>query len=232
MHLAKENKWLVVLKKPLTILKPLHDLDRSALSPFVFGEQHTLAPDTIEELGTDQYIEWVLEHRDPPEGLPAQALLFVTYYTGVQDQVPHVAEECYHQGAFTPAGQGELSLSIPELFREVPVTRLGFYPPREIANPTYVYYTICANGDFYAGRWGVRNRISQRDESHAYYSKVEISITGSPENNPAVVDRVALELMKNVVVELVSSHWPPEAWAKSGPVPIGGDQRPTGGGKS
>ncbi len=222
MQLAKENKWLVVLKKPLPILRPLHDLDRTVLRPFVFGEQRTLAADTIEELGTDEYVEWAIEHRDPPKGLPAQALLFVTYYTGVHDQVPHVAEECYVQGAFTPAGSDELSLSIPELGVQIPVTRLAFFPPRELVSPTYVYYTICANGDFYAGRWGVRNRIAQRDESHAYYSKVEISFTGSSENDPAVVDRAALELMKNVVVELVSSHWPPGVWAKHGPAPSGG----------
>ncbi|MFQ5411911.1 MAG: exosortase-associated EpsI family protein, partial [Phycisphaerae bacterium] len=121
MQVAKDYKILTVIKKPLPLRKPLNDLDRSALAPFRFEASRTMSPDIVQELGTDQYIYWTLLDPAKRRAKDRPVSVFVTYYTDIQDQVPHVPEECYHQGAFTPGDDDTLTMRLDSLQRDVKI---------------------------------------------------------------------------------------------------------------
>lgn len=208
MKTAKARGFLTVLKKPLPIRKPLRDLDRDALGPFEVLSVRRLGADIVQELGTEEYINWVLVDSRLKKQALASVFLSVTYYTDVLDQVPHVAEECYFQGAFSPAGDETLTLKMDRLGQEVPLRRLSFFPPREFVKKTYVYYTIRVNETFYAKRLSVRLRMASPLDTHLYYSKVEIGFQNVVAKNLGNLDRRAKELFELVIIELEKSHWP------------------------
>ncbi|MFQ5411560.1 MAG: hypothetical protein ACE5EC_04660, partial [Phycisphaerae bacterium] len=89
---------------------------------------------------------------------------------------------------------------------------------QQTTEESYVYYTICVNGDFYANRLPVRLRMGDRKETHLYYSKVEVSFSGL--NNPdlADLDQRARSVMDIIITELVNTHWPRKGSE------LGGDQ--------
>jgi hypothetical protein len=215
---AKERGLLRLIKQPLPIRKPLGDLDRRCLAPLELVSAQKLSPDILQELGTDEYINWNL--RAPrSEDRRRAAYLSITYYTGVVDQVPHVPEECMAQGAFTQASDETLEMALPRLGQTIEIRRLTFYPPREIALQTYVYYTICVNGDYYVSRNRVRARMGDLRDTHLYYSKIEIAFKGPAGINLAVLDRQARELFDGALSELVQSHFPLAGWERGGPPP-------------
>lgn len=215
MEAAHRRGWLVLIKKPLPIRKPLNELNRRALAPFELITAQTLSDDIVQELGTTEYINWLLR---APEGHAQQrtATLSVTYYTGVVDQVPHVPEECFHQGAFTQDSDDAMDMTLPDSGLTIPVRRLSFYPPREIAIRTFVYYTICVNGDFYAGRTPVRARMADFRDTHLFYSKIEVAFKRSSNTSIESLDRQARLLLDKAIAELNKNHFPPAGWARSG----------------
>jgi len=208
MQVAKDYKILTVIKKPLPLRTPLNDLNRAALAPFRFEASRAMSHDIVQELGTDQYIYWILSDPEARRGKDGQVSVFVTYYTDIQDQVPHVPEECYFQGAFIPGDDDTLTFTLDSLGRDVTVRRLSFYPPKQTTQKSYVYYTICVNGDFYASRLPVRLRMGDRKETHLYYSKVEVSFNSLKNPILADLDERAQLVMDKVISELVNTHWP------------------------
>lgn len=217
LQVARNRGALQLIKQASPIRKPIQDLDRSCVLPSKVQASRRLASETVEELGTEEYIDWALD--TSPARVPwKSANLSVTYYTGVQDQVPHVPEECMHQAAYLFDSEATLEADMKELGRRVDIHRLSFYPPRRTGEKTYVYYTICVNGDFYTDRQRVRLRMGDPRESHLYYSKVELTIEGLNEDNLAVADQRAFSILDRVLVELVKSHWP-ERGTENGGLP-------------
>ena len=207
LQTAKSRGAFQLVKKASPIRKPLQDLDRACVRPIEVLTAPQLAPETVEELGTSEYVEWALQV--PRQRIPCKAMrLFVTYYTGVQDQVPHVPEECLAQGAFSPDTDKTLEMDLKQLGRRVSIRRLSFFPPQQTTGRVYVYYTICINGDYYAGRESARLRMANPHESHLYYSKVELSFEGLDQGGVASVDQYANGVLDQVLTELVRSHWP------------------------
>lgn len=207
MQWAKQRNTLMVLKRPLPLRRPLNDFRRSALHPYEHDRSNKLSPDIVSELGTEKYIDWNI--KDPSGGrLSAGINLSVTYYTGVQDQVPHVPEECYRQGAFAGVGDEKLEFRFDRLGRSVPVRRLSFYPPREFVKKTYVYYTIRVNSEFYSDRQRVRFALKDPFDTHLYYSKVEVAFPNVADPDLSALDEKARELLQKVVIELEDAHWP------------------------
>lgn len=217
MQAAQSQGWLSLVKKQLPVLKPLRELDRSKMDPFMLVSSQELPAETVEELGTEEYINWILKE---PSSAPykGRALnLAVTYYTGVVDQVPHVPEECMVQGAFTQDGDEALEMELPLTGRTIEVRRLQFYPPRDLSVKTFVYYTFCVNGDFFAKRMSVRTRMTKWSDTHLYYSKIEVSFKARPGAELAELDARAREVLDRTISELQRSHFPPAGWAQGGP---------------
>jgi hypothetical protein len=209
---------LRLIKKPLPIRKPLIDLDRSAMSPFEVVKAERLSPEIVENLGTQEYLTWVLVSRAKSEARPIQ--LSVTYYTGVQDQVPHVPEECLYQGGMTQDTDDTLNLHLPRLGEDVSVRRLSFRSPRQVGVRSYVYYTICVNGTFCSDRTTARFRMGNLTDSHLYYSKVELALDGSGDVDLTVMNNRAVEVLDRALTELRKSHWPPKGSERGPGAPV------------
>jgi len=199
-----------VIKKPLPLRKPLIDFDRTALEPLVRVDANILPKDVVEALGTEEYIEWSLKDPRVSEADTPRVSLFLTYYTNVQDQVPHVPEECYYQGGLIKTGDETQAWSLDALpGEEMAVRRLEFTNPDQPDANSLVYYTINVNGLFFAGRQGARLKMKSFNETHLYYSKVEIAFHGYTQDEVKRLEERAQELMDISVAELFAEHWPP-----------------------
>jgi len=198
-----------IIKKPLPIRKPLVDMKPSSLGPYDLVMSRRLSTDVIGELGTDEYIEWQLRDRRIDNEADAIVALFVTYYTNVQDQVPHVPEECYNQGGQVVGDDETLEFTIDSLGEKIPVRRLSFFEQRRPKLKDYVYYTISVNGTFHSGRQTARLKMGYPTETHLYYSKIEITFPNRIEKDIPSLDRRAAELMDATIRVLFEDHWPP-----------------------
>ena len=100
-------------KKSLALKEPLYNLDAGKLGPYRVAKDETgeeqrsvLPPEVVEALGTDHYISWNLEDMSLPPNHPLRrANLFVTYYSGGADLVPHTPDVCFLGSGYEPAQQ-------------------------------------------------------------------------------------------------------------------------------
>lgn len=100
MSAAISYLGLKFLKEPLPLKKSFDNLNDAALSPWkVIDRSKIENKDILDQLGTEDYIQCVLEDTTAAVTSPVRyCSLFITYYTGNPDQVPHVPEECYLGG--------------------------------------------------------------------------------------------------------------------------------------
>ena len=215
---AKARGKLVVIKKPLPIRKPLSDLDHKILDPWKLNSAQKLPAESEEELGTKEYLNWVVSD---PRGAGIRnkpVFLTVTYYTGVQDQVPHVPEECVYQGGMSQNGGKQIfKWEMPRLGEKVEIAKVVFDSPRQLGQRLVVYYTIAVNGEFLGDRDPVRLRMINPLDTHLYYAKIEASIYTSTDANQAELDAIGRDLLDRVLAELMRSHLPLRGWERGGP---------------
>ena len=89
-----------LIKLPIPLKKPLELLDETELEGYkVVNKVKIDNKDVLESLGTKEYLQWTLEDSSADKSSTVRyCSLFITYYTGNPDQVPHVPEECYVGG--------------------------------------------------------------------------------------------------------------------------------------
>lgn len=204
---ARGSGKLYLIKKAAPLQKQLDEMSTSQLQPWVLRERVPIPEEVIEELGTKLYIQWILEN-PLAEGPPfaRSASLFVTYYTGVQDQVPHVPDECYGQSGAGQTGVNDIEFKRPD-GQKYKVRRLGFAMPRG-RGFSFVYYVFIVNGDLYCDRNDVRLRCGWPTEKHLYYSKIEISFRSQDSEAPPEMDRTAERLLNQVISVMLKDHLP------------------------
>jgi len=198
---------LYLIKKAAPLRRQLDDMSTGAVSPWLVRERIPIPDEVIEELGTKLYIQWIIENpvsQGPPWARSAS--LFVTYYTGVQDQVPHVPEECVGQSG---AGQTEtrdieFALADGKKYR---ARRLVFATPRG-RGFSIIYYLFLVNGDIYCDRDDVRLRAGRPSEQYLYYSKIELSFRSLDSEAPPEMDRTAERLLNQVISVMMKDHLP------------------------
>ncbi len=198
-------------KLPLPLRNPLTALRADALRPYSVVNRHFLDPTVVEALGTDQYLYWMLRDGSVPDNDPlANPRLFVTYYSGGRNLVPHVPDECFLGAGYQPAMPHEnQELSVPALSREqdpLPVrvctfARTAVFNREEVT----VVYTFASNGRFAATRNLVRLLTNDPRNHHAYFSKVEVHFPGATREQSI---RGAAKLLNRVLPVLLSDHWP------------------------
>lgn len=201
-------------KLELPLRKSLRDFDATRLWPYRPREKARLSADVEEALGTKEYYQARLEdtglHGDEGE-IGRYVSLFLTYYTGDPDQVPHVPEVCYQGAGFEPAGAYDRMLPMPGLGipgDTIPIRVLLFKDTRSIA-PLYqtVVYFFSVNGAYLADRQRVRLALADIRWKYAYFSKVELSfITADVPPEPQVL-AVAGKLFNKVLPVLIHEHW-------------------------
>ena len=209
-------------KQRVDLKAPLDSMDAKRISPYRLVGSDTIPKEEVEALGTEEYVRWRLEdtsvrNRNNPLHWPT---LFVTYYSGQPDQVPHVPEECYLGGGFQQLSSQDAKVKVPGLepgSGEVPVRVLKFRKDSSIGGalvPT-VIYLFSVNGEFAGSRTAVRLALSNPFEQYGYFSKVEVSFSQLPGTDNDVVLRAAERLLGKVLPVLVRDHWPD--WPPEGP---------------
>lgn len=181
-------------KEPLPLKKSLDLMDEDSLSPYrVIAKLKIPYEEVIESLGTEDYIQWILEDTQAPVSSRARkCLLFITYYK-LPDMVPHVPEECYVGGGNQLMGSHSFSLEIDKkgFSRKIPVKYLLFGSENgnilnvEVEFP--VMYFINVDGVYTNSRDEARFVLNKNFfRKYSYFSKVEWKFFNNTELNTQI----------------------------------------------
>lgn len=206
-------------KEPLPLARSLELLDEQALYPFrVVSRQRIENDEVLASLGTQDYIQWVLE--DPQAGdhsATKRVMLFVTYYP-LPDRVPHVPEECYMGAGFQRLATDTFTLS-PQAQRSGGTLRARYLvfggPSRgnwQSSVRVPVVYLFRVNGRYAANRDEARVALNRNIfGKSSYFSKVELVFnqgTGTPSKEETV--DASQRLLALLLPILERDHWPAE----------------------
>jgi len=190
-YLAGWAGW-VLRKEPVPLKLSLHALDgrdwgpRYELNRELTDKIPPLSEDSIDSLGTQEYAQvYVTDRSKSPRDPTRHALLFITYYTGKPDLVPHVPDECYLAGGYRKLSEQTVQLPVAGVGApdgRVPVRVLEFEAPRryalgELGGRATVMYFFHVNGGYATTRNEVRASMSNPLLRHAYYAKFEVTFT-------------------------------------------------------
>lgn len=212
-----------ILKKPLPLKSPFDTLDEKLLSPYkVIKKVKIENKDVIESLGTEEYLQWMLEDTTADLMSPVKnCSLFITYYTGSTDQVPHVPEACYIGGGFelkdkfsVDLNVGDINVPGMEKNGKIPATGLVFKSKSDelwqVSAQFPVIYFFKVNGQYKGDRTATRIALGDLTSQYSYFSKIEIGFNNSrgiyPEKKQAV--EAAEKLLKVLLPVLEKNHWP------------------------
>jgi hypothetical protein len=225
-------------KLPLPLKKPLESLDAATLAPYEVINRHKITnKDVLEQLGTDEYIQWELEDIEADKLSPVRyCSLFITYYTGDLDTVPHVPEECYVGGGNQRMGAESVMLNVEGLYIEPDISLESEMKPEtgldkrigaryivfagrgsniwQASSKYSVLYFFKTNGAYASNRTEARTILGRNlFGKYAYFSKVEWKFYGVGSRRKKFPDKsetlVASEKLLSVVLPVVErEHWP------------------------
>lgn len=206
-----------LVKAPMPLRKPFSSLDEAAIRPYrIVSKDRIENKEILASLGTEDYIQWVLEDPGLPEELGANAvLLFLTYYR-LPDRVPHVPEECYMGGGFQRLATDSLSIPFDRdgTSMRVPARYLVFggtdtsLGGKDSRVP--VVYLFRVNGQ-YAGHRDEARMILNKNlfGKSSYFSKIELVFNqgGASLTREQTVAQ-ATRLFNTVLPVLEREYWP------------------------
>ena len=215
LWILTEPKQADELSKTFLIRKDENTGKLTVLAPYELLNAIEIKPEVLDSLGTDQYIQWLLyDPSNPNPADPARFLqLFVTYYTGTPDQVPHVPEECYvGGGGFQVEEESFLDIPIPTLGKDYTITVkvLEFGRAKYLTEGRkIVMYLFHTNGRFCPDRMCTRLTISNPSDTHAYFSKLELTF-GTPHQLPTREQAIesGKRFLQVVIPVILEDHWP------------------------
>lgn len=204
-------------KEAVPLRASLSRMDKSRLGPFRFIKAFTLESAVVNTLGTEEYISWILEDTALSNtNSPLRYVnLFVTYYTGQPDPVPHTPDVCMAGAGYWREQAENITVRVDALSPdvEVPVRVLSFVKSGIFnGDKMPVLYTFHTNGRFAATREAVRTTVNTPLDRHAYYSKVEIQFgweRASP-RYPTMEKMIegSERVLNHVLPLLIDEHWP------------------------
>jgi len=210
-----------VKKEPLPLKKSLDLLDEKTLSPYKVESKPKISnQETVESLGTRDYIQWILEDTEAAfDSTVRRCQLFITYYA-LSDRVPHVPEEC-----FTGAGHQRLTsdsvifeISNNNTTRKIPARYLVFagtntnYWSMDARFP--VLYLFNVNESYANSRDEARFALNKRIFSkYSYFSKVEWKFFNIRFGRPVYPSKeeaidASQKLLSVILPILEKEHWP------------------------
>lgn len=222
MSIAIESFGVHLKKHPLPLKKPLDLLDEEALAPYkVVSKEKIDNADVIEELGTEDYIQWDLEDPDAaPDSPVRKCRLFITYY-GLPDRVPHVPDECYVGFGYQRLASG---IATFEVDKDGASEKLrGRYAVFSGTSSSYwqssakfsVLYLFNTNGLYAGSRADARFTLNRNIRGkYSYFSKIEWKFFNStgfgaqvyPSKEEAVA--ASKKLLTVLLPILEREHWP------------------------
>jgi hypothetical protein len=217
LSVATKKLGLYLKKEPLPLKAPLDTLDEARLAPYkVVSKQKIENREILQSLGTQDYIQWVLEDPcEPARSTVRQLLLFITYYR-LPDRVPHVPEECYTGGGYQrlATSAATFHLGPAGAARDIPGRYLLFDKRAGSASLAAqqfpVLYLFRVNGEYTGNRDAARMALNKNIFGrHSYFCKIELVFNQSPA--PAArEDAVAAsaKLLTVLLPLLEQNHWP------------------------
>lgn len=219
MSFTMKKLGVVLRKEPLPLKKSLKLLDEGDLSPYrvVPPKRKIENPEVLQALGTQDYIQWVLEDTEQDPSSPVKTfLLFITYYP-LPDRVPHVPEECWTGGGYQRLGSEDVTLNVAGdagFQATVPAKYLVFGPKASnlwqssVRIPNVYFFKV--NGEYTGGREDARLALNKNlFGRHSYFSKVELVFNTSslpPTREEAVAASERLLAIALPILE--KKHWP------------------------
>ena len=223
--LARRFK-LYFQKQPVALKRPLATMDQSKLLPEYRLHTHQpdiLSEDAIDSLGTREYLSWTVVDLDRERGDPAcVAHLFVSYYTGKPNLVPHVPEECVRAGGAALVGLGRARIPIAGVgapdgrisvrvcdFERAGANRASLPGASARVDTFKVLYFFHVNGGYKTTRDEVRLAQSNLFDRYAYYVKVEARFTDySFQRNASEEASIAAmgKLLRKIMPVLLDDH--------------------------
>ena len=209
-----------MVKEPIALQHPLEEMDDAALAPFELRRNARIQNrDVLESLGTEEYLQWILEDTEAKPDSPTRyCSLFITYYTGNPDMVPHVRDECYVGGGNTREGAGMVTVkdSRPDGqdldFQYVAFKNVDRQTMRE--DEFSVQYFFHANGDYCSNRTDTRLKLgSNWFNKYSYFCKVEWKFYGVGSFGLIYPDKeqtlnASGKLLGKLLPEMENNHWP------------------------
>jgi hypothetical protein len=210
-----------MVKEPIALRQPLDEMNEVALAPFELKNKTRIQNrDVLESLGTEEYMQWTLVDTTAEPDSPTRACsLFITYYTGNPDMVPHVPDECYVGGGNSRLAGEMVSIEIPgtESGKKVPFQyvmfgRVGDSIMKE--EKFSVQYFFHANGKYSGSRTDTRLILgSNWFSKYSYFCKVEWFFYGQDAFGRIYPDKeqtlgASEKLMAKLLPELERNHWP------------------------
>ncbi|MHC4322878.1 MAG: hypothetical protein ACYSUX_01245 [Planctomycetota bacterium] len=222
MSVTMKKLGIVFKKEPLPLKKSLDNLDERDLTPFkVVSKQKIRNPDTLKALGTDDYIQWIMEDTEQAANSPAKEyLLFITYYK-LPDRVPHVPEECWTGGGYQKLGSEAVTFEINNgkgFDTNVPAKYLVFGSKttnlwQSVERIPNLYF-FKVNGQYAGSRQEARIALNKNlFGRNSYFCKVELVFNRSsiaPSKEQAVA--AGEKLLAVILPILEQEHWP--VWKK------------------
>ncbi len=209
------TQWanVAMRKEAIPLRRNLPQLAEAKLRPYEVAFERDLESSILNELGTTEYIDWLLlDSRIASESDPERVgRLFVTYYTGNPDTVPHIPDVCLVGSGYTATNKKNITLDLDTRIgrMDVPVRVVDFEKSAVYNSEKFtVVYTFHANGSFYATREGVRLAINAPADKHAYYSKVEIGFGRRSHPTREETIEAAKRLLTVALPILIEDHWP------------------------
>lgn len=211
-----------VKKEPLPLKKSLDLLDEKALAPYKVVSKHKITnQEVIEGLGTEDYIQWILEDSDAAvDSAVRKCSLFITYYD-LPDRVPHVPEECYTGGGNQRLASDSVTFEINKKeggVKKIPARYLVFAS----TNSNYwgmdtkfpVLYLFNVNEVYANSREDARFALNKNIFSkYSYFSKVEwkfFNIRFGKATYPGKEEAITVsqKLLSVILPILEKEHWP------------------------
>ncbi|MBA7629758.1 hypothetical protein ES703_37262 [subsurface metagenome] len=225
MSIAIKSFGIYLKKEPLPLKKPLDRLDEPRLggigiAPYKVVLKHKIEnEEIIKSLGTEDYIQWILEDLDEPfDSAVRKCLLFITYYD-LPDRVPHVPEECYMGVGYQRLASDSVTFKMNKDGSEqnIPGRHLVFastssnYWASDIKFSAFYLFSV--NGVYTDSRENARIVLNRNIfGKHSYFSKVEWNfLTGSGAKTYLSKEEAiaAGEKLLGVILPILErEHWP------------------------
>lgn len=219
MSMTMKKLGIILEKEPLPLRKSLEFLDEAGLAPYevVLPKIKIENKEVLKSLGTNDYIQWVLEDTEEPADSPVKRfLLFVTYYR-LPDRVPHVPEECWTGGGYQRLGGASVTLDVENeagFKARIPAKYFVFGPKntnlfqsgQRIPN----LYFFRVNGQYAGSREEARIALNKNlFGKSSYFCKVEAVFNrGAATPSKEEVVLASEKLLSVILPVLEQEHWP------------------------
>ena len=218
MSVAMKSLGVILEKEPLPLKKSLDLLDDEDLAPYeVISKRKIENEEIVKELGTEDYIKWVLADTDAATNSAVRrCMLFITYYK-LPDRVPHVPEECYAGSGFQRLASDSVTLEINNnagFEKKIRGRHLVFGSTTsnfwQSSEQFPVLYLFRVNGEYADSREEARITLNKNlFRKSSYFSKVEVIFNQSsvaPPKEQAV--KASEKLLAVILPILEGEHWP------------------------